>query len=277
MAKVDTQSIPSELRIKYKRGAQVATTLRNQDYVRSRFPWRLPHMQAGGADVKPSQQTQRDRFKYAKNKYIPLSAAEKARWAAANPEYHSYLFGYNFFMLEGLMGGGPIQYPQMIKSIQVMKASVPTTGGHTFNLGTIIDGTKGVVLIQGSARKVPKVIRGSGSVATGGTALSLGDTIDPDKCTVKLQGANWLEAGPGEAPYAVQVLPYVSALSSTQVSVAWALTPAQAATVGWEVTEHVEGAVHPVLVSISNTQVAVDWAEVPDAAADVSITVVEYL
>ena len=274
MAKIDTQSIPSEQRILYKRAAQIATTLREQDYVRSRYPWRLPQMQTGGPDVKPAQVVQRNRFIYAKDKYALLSASDKARWAAANPEYHSYLFGYNFFMLEGLMGGGPVQRPQMIKSIQVMKASVPTTGGHVFTLPSEIDGTKGVVLIQGSARKVPKIYRGSGSIATGGTVLNIGATVDPDKCSVKLDGASWdeiLEA------FGIAAAPYVSALSATQISIAWSIAADIAATVGWEITEHVEGVVQPVLVSISNTQVAVDWAEVPDAASDVSITVVEYL
>jgi hypothetical protein len=274
MAKVDTQSIPSEKRIIYKRAAQIATTLRGQDYVRSRFPWRLPQMQEGGAGVKPAQQTNRDRFKYAKNKYALLSAAGKARWAAANPEYNSYLFGYNFFMLEGLMGGGPTQYPQMIKSIQVHKASVPTSGGHTFTLSPSIDGTKGVVLIQGSARKVPKVIRGTGTLQVAGSVFNLGDTIDPDKCTVRIQGqGSWGYGDPG----AVVVSPYIVSLSSTQISIDWSREPDEAVDISWEVVEHVEGVVHPVLVSISNTEVAVDWAEEPDTAADVSITAVEYL
>lgn len=274
MARIKTQSIPSEKRIVYKRGAQIATTSRGSDYVRSRYPWRIPHMQAGGADVSKDQQTNRDRFTYAKNKYALLNAAEKLRWKNANPEYHSYLFGYNFFMLEGLMGGGPIKYPQMIKTIQVLKASCPTTGGHIFNLSPTIEGTKGVVLIQGSARKVPKVLRGSGSIAAGGTTLNLSDTVDPDKCTVRLFGNSWKE----EITDASSVVaPYVSSLTSTQITIAWSFTPDAAGNVAWEVTEHVEGVVQPVLVSISNTEVAIDWAEVPDAAADVSITVVEYL
>jgi len=274
MAKIVTQSIPSETRIIYKRAAQIATTSRGSDYIRGRYPWRLPKMQAGGAGVSSAQIINRDRFIFAKNKYALLSAADKLRWKNANPEYHSYLFGYNFFMLEGLMGGGPVQYPQMIKSIQVLKASVPTTGGHTFNLSPEIDGAKGVVLIQGSARKVPKIIRGSGNVATGGSTLALGDTIDPDKSSVRLSGSAPDEVAEGAW---LGILPYVDALRTTEVDIKWSVTPDVAANVGWELTEHVEGVVHPVLVSISNTQVVIDWAEVPDAAADVSITVVEYL
>jgi len=177
-------------------------------------------------------------------------------------------------MLEGLSGGGPIQYPQMVKSIQVMKASCPTTGGHTFTLPSEIDGTKGVVLIQGSARKVPKVYRGSGEIATTGTQLAIGDTIDPDKSTVKLNGASAFEL---TEFIGIPTAPYVSALSATHITIDWSQVPHSAAIVGWEITEHVEGTVYPVLVSISNTEVELDWAEVPDAAADTSITVVEYL
>jgi len=277
MAKVVTQTIPSENRLIYKRAAQIATTLRGQDYVRTRYPWRIPKMQAGGSGVKPAQKVQRDRFIYVKNKYALLTAADKARWVAANPEYHSYLYGYNFFMLEGLMGGGTVEYPQMIKSIQVMKASVPTTGGHAFTLPVEVDSAKTVVMIQGSAIKVPLVLRGSGSIATGGTTLNIGTTVDPDKCTVKLFGTSEQYDEVGGYPYAWSVYPYVSSLSATQIGIAWSTTPEIAATVSWEITEHFEGVVHPVLVSVTNTTVTIDWAETPDAAADVSITAVEYL
>jgi len=274
MAKVDTQSIPSGDRLNYKRACQISTTIFETTYVRKRFPWRLPKMQAGGPGVSPDQKVQRDRFTFVKNKYALLSAAEKQRWVDANPPWGSYLYGYNFFMLEGLMGGGTLEYPQMIKSIQVMKASVPTTGAHAFTLPSQVDAAKTVVMIQGSAIKVPRVLRGSGSIATGGSTLAIGATVDPDKCTTKLDGSNYYEIGDGMA---AALFPYVSALSSTQISIAWPITPAIAATVGWEITEHLEGVVHPVLVSVTNTTVTIDWAEEPDAAADVSITVVEYL
>lgn len=274
MVKVTGQDIPSDDRTDYKRSCQISTTSKGVDYIRKRFPWRMKQMQEGGYGVSASQKKQRDRFKYVKDKYATLSAADKKRWADANPEWHSYLFGYNYFMLEGFLGGGPTEYPQMIKSIQVHKSSVPTTGGYTFNLDPVVVGAKSVVLMQGSARKVPKIIRGSGNVAAGGSTLNLGDTIDPIKCSILLSGGASKEVAEGVA---VLVAPYVTTLWTTRVGIAWSLTPDAAADVGWEISEHFEGAVQPVLVSISNTQVAVDWAEVPDAAAYVSITVVEYI
>ena len=274
MAKVTTQSIPSELRTLYKRACQIDTTSKGTHYIRSRYPWRVPHMQAGGADVSPAQLVQRNRFIYAKNKYAELDATARARWVAANPEYHSYLFGYNFFMLEGLMGGGTMEYPQMIKSIQVIKEEVPTTGTKSFTLSPEVDPTKCVVMIQGSARKVPKVLRGAGAVAAAGAVLNIGDTVDPDKCSVLLQGGSWHEIGEAVA---VPIAPYLSDISITTVTIDWPVAVNATADVGFEVTEHVEGAVYPVQVSIAAAAVVIDWAEVPDSAADVSITVVEYL
>lgn len=274
MAKVVTQSIPSEERIRYKRALQISTNIFGNIFVRTRYPWRIPHMQAGGAGETKSQRIQRDRFRYAKNKYALLSAYDKARWVAANPEYHSYLFGYNFFMLEGLMGGGTVEYPQMIKSIQVQKAEIPTSGGYTFALSPTIDGDKGVVMIQGSARKVPRVIRGVGAIAAGGATLNLGVTIDPGKCSVRLNGPSYKEQAEGAF---VNVNPILANLSVTQIMIDWPYTPDAGVDVGYEVIEHLEGAVYPVLVSITDAQVVLDWAEVPDAPADASISVIEYL
>lgn len=276
MAKIDTQSIPSEDRINYKRACQISTTIRGVTYIRRRFPWRLPKMQKGGYGVAAGQLVQRGRFGTVKNVYVPLSAEVKARWAAANPEYESFLFGYNFFMMEGLLGGGPPGFEGMIKSIQVVKEEVPKTGAKVFVINAI-DPTKAVVLIQGSARKVPRVLRGSGSVATGGSTLAIGDTIDPDKCTVELQGASAYVYEEEFYALTYPIFPYVFSLTTTQIQIKWALTPNFAANIGWEIKEHVEGVVHPVLVSIAAEAITIDWAEVPDTAAVVSITVVEYL
>lgn len=273
MAKVTGQSIPSEDRIKYKRQLQISTTSREVNYVRSRYPWRVPISQAGGRAVSAGQLTQRNKFLLVKNLYGTLDAATKQRWVDANPEYKSYLYGYNFFMMEGLSGGGTLEYPQMIKSIQVIKQSVPTTGTSTFNLSPEVDGAKTVVLIQGSARKVPRVLRDSGAIVAAGSTHNIGGTVDPNKCTVKLFGHGYHE----EEFWATSVTPYVFTLSTTQITIKWSWAVAATANVSWEVTEHLEGAVYPVLVSISNSQVVMDWAEVPDTAADVSITVVEYL
>lgn len=268
-----TQNIPSELLDLYR------ATLVEQTpelSIQKRLPYRLPNMQAGGADVKASQVAQRNRFKLIRDNFNALPEGERERWYAAMPPWSSFLWYYNYFIMSGLTGNANISEggAGVIKSIQVMKASCPTTGGHTFTLPVEVDGDKTVVMLYGSARKVPRVLRGSGSVAAAGSTLALGGTVDPDKCTVKLFGANPYEAA--EAAW-VNVQPYVFSLTTTQITIKWSVTPTIAATVSWEVAEHVEGAVWPVLVSISDTQVAVDWAEAPDAASDVSIIAIEYI
>lgn len=278
MAKVTTQSIPSETRILYKRAAQIATTLRGQDYVRGRFPWRLPKMQAGGPDVKPDQQIQRDRFSYVKKKYVPLDAATKARWAAANPVYHSYLFGYNFFMLEGLMGGGPEKYPQMIKSIQVIKQTMSKAGNTGF-VCTAVDPAKTVILINGNSYISDKMQRGESSVADAGSVnIALSPNVDPTISEVRIQGTYGsmdLAEGTGVGEWGS---PYVTALIAAQLTVAFQpLAGSHTINFSWEIIEHKAQTVYPVLVSIAAELITLAWPVAPSVDADISITVVEYL
>lgn len=274
MAKVDgVQTIPSALFYKY---AALLTPKLSGAQIRTRTPFDRPDSQAGGPDESAGQAAQRTRFKTVMTNFASLSPAERTAWYDAMPQWHSLLWYYNYFVMSSLLGNANIDQggSGVIKTIQNAKASVPTTGTKVFTLVTTVDATKTVVMIQGSARKVPRVIRGSGSVGTGGSTLNLGATVDPAKCTTVLTGSNWQNNDPSPSPTCE---PYQSALSTTQISIAWPITVTQAATVGFEVTEHVEGSIQPVIVSVSNTQVTIDWAEIPDAAADASITVIEYI
>jgi len=274
MAKIDgAQTIPSELFYQY---AALLTPKLSGAQIRTRTPFTRPDSRAGGPDESAAQITQRDRFRAAMQNFAALTPTERAAWYDAMPQWHSLLWYYNYFVMSSLAGNADITQggSGVIKTIQNQKASVPTTGTKVFTLVTTVDATKTVVMIQGSARKVPRVIRGSGSVATGGATLNLGATVDPAKCTVELNGASFIQQ---TADGFIQVLPYISSLSATQIGIAWALTPDLAATVSFEVTEHIEGSVQPVIVAVSNTQVTIDWAEIPDAAADASITVIEYI
>jgi len=277
MAKVDTQSIPSEDRLNYKRGCQISTLTRGITYVRKRFPWRLPKMQAGGTSVSSAQKVQRERFIYVRNKYIPLSAEVKARWKDANPEYKSYLFGYNFFMLEGLSGGGPVQYPQMIKSIQVVKDLIPTTGTKSFAISTV-DPTKCVVLIQGNSYISDKVQRGSNHVVQGSSVnISLSPSIEVGIAEVIIHGDTGylsVDEGSGEGNWRT---PYASGLTTSQLTVSLPAGYGLDCYFSWEIIEHKAQTVYPVLVSIAANAVIMDWALVPSVPAYVSITVVEYL
>jgi len=274
MAKLEEpQSIPSALLDLYRATLNPHPT---GNIVKKRYPFRMPRMQEGGKGVHAGQVANRARFKKAVQDFKGVSTAERARWYAAEPPYSSFLWYYNYFIMSSLSGNANIDQggAGVIKSIQVMKASCPVTGSHEFTLGTEVDADKTVVMLFGSGRKVPKVYRGNGSVAVGGSTLAIGSTIDPDKCTIKLNGATYTEITENSAS---PVSPYVSSLSSTQIGIAWSVTPPIAGTVSWEITEHVEGAVQPIIVSITNTKVDIDWSEAPDAAANVSILVIEYI
>jgi len=239
-------------------------------------------MQEGGPDVKEAQKIQRDRFKYAKTKYLTLDATAKARWAAANPEYHSYLFGYNFFMLEGLLGGGPEKYPQMIKSIQVIKQTMSKTGNTGFACNAV-DPAKTVILINGNSQKYANVQRGEDTITDGGTNNhALSPEVDPGICEVIVKGSGGrvtvdVQEGTGSG-LGDTAEPYASALTAAQLTVKMINTES-AITAGysWEVIEHVEATVYPVLVSIAAELVTLAWPIPPDVDADISITVVEYL
>ncbi len=278
MTKIVSQSIPSENRIIYKRAAQIATTSRGSQYVRTRYPWRLPQMQAGKADEKTGQKIQRARFRYVVGKYKLLSAAERARWVAANPEYNSFLYGYNFFMLEGLMGGGPNKYPQMIKSIQVIKATMSKSGNTGF-VCAAVDPAKTVILINGNSFVSDKIQRGNTSVADGATVnIALSPDVDPAISEVLLNGAigrSEVDGGAGEGEWGA---PYVSALIAAQLSVSLrSMSFAQTSYFSWQIIEHKAQTVYPVLVSIAAELITMAWPVSPTVDAEISITVVEYL
>lgn len=282
MAKVTGQNIASELRIAYKRQCQISTTSRDTQYVRSRYPWRVPISQEGGRAVSASQLTQRNKFKLVKSKYATLSASDKTRWKDANPEWHSYLFGYNFFMLEGLLGGGLPTYPQMIKSIQVVKEEVPTSGTKSFTISAV-DAAKCVVLIQGNSFISDTIQRFSG-VAADNTEVtkSLSPNVDPVITEVKVYGDGGHSEmfisegeGSGEGHWGSWVCSYLSA-SQVKAKLQQLFSTQQFAYY-IEVIEHKAQTIYPVLVSIAAEVVVIDWAKVPSVAADVSITVVEYI
>lgn len=77
-------------------------------------------MQADGADVKPGQIKQRNRFIQIRDKFHTLSDTQKTRWYAARPPWSSFLWYYNYFMMSGLMdvlGANP-EGASVIKSIK---------------------------------------------------------------------------------------------------------------------------------------------------------------
>ena len=181
-------------------------------------------------------------------------------------------------MLEGLMGGGPVQYPQMIKSIQVVKQSVPTTGTSSFTISTV-DPAKCVVLIQGNSYISDTFQRFTGAAADNTEVTkALSPNINLAITEVKVAGSGGYEdigEGSGQGNWSEWTASY---LSTSQVKIKLAELVAPGTYPYYiEVIEHKAQTVYPVLVSIAANAVVIDWALVPSVAADVSITVVEYL
>lgn len=176
------------------------------------------------------------------------------------------------------MGGGPPEYPVMIKSIQVVKESIPVTGGKIFTISEV-DPAKCVVMLQGASQKWLKIQRFTGE-APDGTEVTknLSPNVDPAVCEVKVFGSAGvmeISEGSGYGRWGDWVCSYLSA-SQVKIKMHDIYGP-DSYPYYIEVIEHKEQTIFPVLVSIAAEAVTIDWAIVPDIAAEVTITVVEYL
>lgn len=278
MAKTEgDQSIPSALLDAYRAtlGEQ-----RPDKTVEKRYPYRLPHMQAGGADVKPAQAANRTRFLLAISHFASVSWAERQRWYAARPPWSSYLWYYNYFIMSDLMGNANLTEggAGVIKSIQVKKESVPTTGTKSFTI-TSVDPNKTVVMVYGNSYISDKIQRGNNTVNNNSTVnCALSPNVELAIAEVKLQGFvghEEMAGGDGEGDWAA---PYVSALTVSQLTVGLQdVAAGVTCKFSYEVIEHKAQTIYPVLVSIAATAVVIDWSKVPSVAADVSIIVIEYI
>ncbi len=278
MAKIEgTQSIPSVLLDLYR---GTLTEKQPDGTSRKRYPYRVPNMQEGGSDVKAGQLAQRTRFKEAIRNFADVSPAERARWYAARPPWSSLLWYYNYFIMSDLSGNANVDQggAGVIKSIQVVKEEVPTTGTKTFTISEV-DPTKTVVMMFGNSFISDLIQRGTDTIIDGGTNNHvLSPEVDPAISEVKVigsGGAMELSEGTGDGSWAS---PYAHALIAAQLTVKMVDTAFPVTTgYSWEVIEHKAQTIFPVLVSIAAEAVVIDWAKVPSVVADISILVIEYI
>ena len=278
MAKIEgTQSIPSELKELYD---GTLTPLQPDTVVRKRYPWRVPLMQEGGYKVSGAQQTQRARWKTIRNKFKTVDYATRQRWYAARPVWHSFLWYYNYFMMSGLTGNVEVgdQGGGVIKSIQHLKHSIPTTGGHSFAI-TTVDPTKCVVMIQG-ASYISDTVHHYDGISADDTEITvtLSPEIDPEIAEIILSGAGGemnLDAGTGSGYWGNWFVTDVAA-AAIKIKLQNLFS---ALTFGWslDIIEHKSQTIYPVITSIAANAVVIDWANIPSVAADVSIDVIEYI
>lgn len=205
MARIEgTQNIPSELKYFYD---GTLTPLMPNAVVRGRYPWKMPAMKEGGVGVSGDQKKQRARWKAIQDKFKTITEAERQRWYAAAPPWHSLLFYYNYFMMSGLMGNATVgdKGGGVIKSIQFKTIAMPAADGE-------------------------------GEVAI--------TAVDPAKCVVMLYGNSICVDEESGAWFVSPVYPYVSSFAAELVKCKWSLAiayvnPTKAANIGITVIEYI--------------------------------------
>lgn len=145
-----TQNVPSELLDRYR------SALGEQDpksNVGKRYPYRVPPMQTATGHPSKKQLSQRSRFNLAKVDFANLSPAERTRWYENEPEYGSFLWYYNYFIMSSLAGNAdvPAGGAGVIKSIQHKLIAVPAGAGEGQVAITSVDVAKTVVMLNGAS------------------------------------------------------------------------------------------------------------------------------
>lgn len=278
MAKVTPpQNIPAELLDGYRASLG---EMRPEEKVRKRYPYRVPTMQTLKGHPSAKQKAQRARLLGVISQFNDTSWADRQRWYAAMPPWGSFLWYYNYFILSAFMYDANVSQggAGVIKTIQMVKEEVPTTGGKGYVINAVAP-AKTVVMLYGNSYISDTVQRFSG-VAADDTEVTknLSPNVDTAITEVRVSGsAGYSEVsdGSGSGMWGDW---YCSSLSVSQVKIK--LVNIQSATThGYyiEVIEHKAQTIYPVIVSIAAELVTIDWAKVPSVAADVSIIVIEYV
>ena len=201
MAKITgEQSIPSEDLENYRSALGEA---RADGTVEKRMPFRLPQCQAGRAGETPQKLKQRNSFKAGLAKFKLLSQADRQRWYNRMPPWSSYLWYYNWFMLNAVpnlwqaIPGGDA----MLNNIQVVKTDL-SVGGGLIDIPSEVIATKCVVMLMGAAYDV-------------------------------------VEAGEPQYAYAWAIYPILSSISNTQIDLRWGTTPQGSSLVSATIIEYI--------------------------------------
>lgn len=151
MAKVEgPQEIPSELLDGYRGTLGEITPI---DGVRKRYPFRVPTMQTLVGHPSPKQKAQRARFLIAKGDFAGVDFPTRQRWYDAAPEWGSFLWYYNYFIMSSLVGNADPNSggAGVIKSIQHKLVAIPAGAGEGQVAITAIDVAKSVVMLNGAS------------------------------------------------------------------------------------------------------------------------------
>jgi len=151
MAKIEgTQNIPSEIAKQY---SAILTPKLSSGTVRRRCPFQRPKTKDGGPCVTPAMEFQRSRFKTAVSKFNECPQESRSRWYETAPEWHSYLWYYNWFMLSALMGvtGIPGRYEAVIKGINHYTFTLPSGDPTNVTVSiSAVDPERAIVFFYGA-------------------------------------------------------------------------------------------------------------------------------
>lgn len=271
MAKVSGQTVESEDKHQYEACLELA---RADGTIRKRFPKRII------AHALPAKLKQQARFKEAIALFHNLNPGDRTKWYDNRPVWNSYLWYYNYFIMSALSGNANVDGggAGVIKTIQVLKEEVPTTGGKSFTISEV-DAAKTVVMVYGSSYISDVIQRHDGTMNDNEEiTIGLSPNVDPALTEVKVKGGGgWQDTveGSGSGWWGDIYCSYLSA-SQVKLSLVNLYSPY---TFGYsvELIEHKAQTVYPVITSIAAEAVVIDWSKAPSVAADVSIVVIEYI
>jgi len=196
------QNIPSALLDAYR---ATLGEVNPETIVRKRYPFRMPTMKTGKGNVSAAQVSQRGRFLTVRNSFLKMSPAERERWYASMPVWHSLLWYYNFFMMSGLNDvlGADARGASVIKSIQNRTLEIPLAG-TTITHASVVDATKTVIMLWGAS-----------------------------------YGYGWDQVGDIPYAWAWPVYPIWGTLNNTNISLTWSQLPEAVSKASLQIIEYI--------------------------------------
>ena len=110
-------------------------------------------MQTAKGHPSVKQKEQRARFAIAMKDFVGVDWETRQRWYAAAPEWGSFLWYYNYFIMSSLLGNANMDAGGvgLIKSIQFKTIAMPAGTGEGQVAITAVDINKTVVMIFGGS------------------------------------------------------------------------------------------------------------------------------
>jgi len=271
------QSIPAALALLY---TQSLNLKRPDGTIQKHGPWKYPDFQKNGSKVSVDQLAQRTRFLKARDDFAKASEADRERWYAAAPEWNSLLWYYNYFIMSSLAGNANDSQGGVgvVKSIQFVSKAIAVSGDTDIDIDTV-DPAKTVAFLFGNSFISDTVQRGASIVAQGSSNNhALSPSVNLDKAEASCKGMRSYieiqESGQGEGQGAEA---YVSALTTSQITISAVAYGGSAIGYNWQVVERKAQTVYPYPKEITASKLTLAWPIEPDEIATIGAIVIEYI